>query len=197
MASWLGLTSRRQQQAIGWGAALEDLAGLDGPELRRVVEDNPAVAELVGLAWEEAARTASDDKRHLLAQVAASALRGETVPEKVDRLQFLLRPVIALDPPHITLLVLMGRVLETMDQTERWDRGQWQVQFIEIADAWPGGVGLLSPALSALEGQGLVGKTSDGNWFELLPFSREFLDYLLIDAGGWPPYRDLWAPEPR
>ena len=46
---WLGLTGRRQQQAADWGATLEELAGLDGPELRRIVEDNPAVAELV--AW--------------------------------------------------------------------------------------------------------------------------------------------------
>jgi hypothetical protein len=59
----------------------QKLAGLDGPELRRIIEDNPVVEELVGLAWEAAARTASDDKRYLL----------------------------SLDPPHITLLVLIGQ----------------------------------------------------------------------------------------
>ena len=80
---WLGLTGRRQKQAADWGATLEELAGLDGSELRRIVEDNPAVAELVGLAWEEAARTAAEDKRHLLAQVAAAALCCEQLQRRL------------------------------------------------------------------------------------------------------------------
>jgi hypothetical protein len=32
------------------------------------VEDNPVIAQMVDLAWEEAARTASEDKRRLLAK---------------------------------------------------------------------------------------------------------------------------------
>jgi hypothetical protein len=104
---WLGLTSRRQQQAADWGAILEELADLDGPELRRTVEDNPAVAELIGIAWEAAARTASEDKRYLLAQVAAAALR-EDDSAVLDALGFLTRTVIALDPAHIKLLVITG-----------------------------------------------------------------------------------------
>jgi hypothetical protein len=188
---WLGLTSRRQQQAADWGATLEELAGLDGPKLRRIVEDNPAVAELVGLAWEAAARTASDDKRCLLAQVAAAALRGDTAPEKVDRLPFLLRPVLALDPPHITLLVVIPQVFDTTGQPA--NRLTRSAGFPDLAAAWPGGPELLEPALTALEGQGLISIVPDAGgtrrWCKLTPFGAEFLDYLLIDAGGWPPQR--------
>jgi hypothetical protein len=104
---WLGLTGRRQQQAVDWAAMLEELAGLDGLELRRIVEENSAVAELIGIAWEEAARTASEDKRNLLAKVAATALRGDDAAE-IDALGFLTRTVIALDSAHIKLLVITG-----------------------------------------------------------------------------------------
>lgn len=188
---WLGLTGRRQRQAADWGAALEELAGLDGPELRRIVEDNPAVAELVGLAWEEAARTASDDKRYLLAQVAASALRGDTTAGQVDRLPFLLRPVLALDPPHITLLVLIG---ESVDRTGESNVAEdHQVTLEDLAAKWPGGDRLLDPAIAALEREGLIQGVQDyggsSRWCKLRPFGAEFLDYLLVDAGGWPPQR--------
>jgi hypothetical protein len=65
--------SRWQKQALDWAAMFEELADLDREELRRVVEENPAIAELVGLAWEAGAETRSDDKRQLLAKVAAAA----------------------------------------------------------------------------------------------------------------------------
>jgi hypothetical protein len=189
---YLGLSARRQQQAAEWGELLADLADLDGAALRRIVEENPAVAELVGIAWEAAARTASEDKRYLLAQVAASALRGDTLPEQVDRLPFLLRPVLALDPPHITLLVLIP---EHVDRTRRNPNpAERMTGFPDLTANWPGGEQLLGPALAALEGQGLIEIISDHNgsarWCKLRPFGGEFLDYLLVDAGGWPPRRE-------
>jgi hypothetical protein len=68
---------------------------------------SPALAELVALAWEEAARTASEDKRRLLAKVVAAALRGDS-DALVDATEFLLRTVIALDPAHVALLVVIA-----------------------------------------------------------------------------------------
>jgi hypothetical protein len=187
---YIGLTGRRQQQAADWGELLKDLAGLDGRELRRIVEDNPAVAELVGIAWEAAARTASEDKRYLLAQVAAAALRGDSTPEQIDRLQFLLRPVIALDSPHITLLVLIPEFVDISGQNPP-NPAEQQVGFPDLAAKWQGGERLLGPAIAALEGQGLIEVIRDhggsARWCKLRPFGSEFLDYLLIDAGGWPP----------
>jgi hypothetical protein len=85
------------------------MAGLDSMELRREVEANPIVGEIVGLAWEVAAETASVHKRRLLARVAANALRGGAEAE-VDAEQLLLRTVTALDSIHITLLVIIGRL---------------------------------------------------------------------------------------
>jgi hypothetical protein len=45
----------------------------------------------------------------LLTKVAAAALHSHAAAQ-VDRLQFLLRTVIELDPAHVTLLVLTGRL---------------------------------------------------------------------------------------
>jgi hypothetical protein len=80
------------------GQDLKELSGLSDEELRRLVEDNPVVAEIVGRAWEAAAESASQDKRRLLAKVAAAAIRGDATAQ-VDELQFLLRTVTELDPP--------------------------------------------------------------------------------------------------
>jgi hypothetical protein len=60
---YLGVRNRKQAQALDWAQVLQELAGLTEPELRHVVEDNPVIAQMVDLAWEEAARTASEDKR--------------------------------------------------------------------------------------------------------------------------------------
>jgi hypothetical protein len=98
---------RRQEHAITWPEQLEEFSGLTSYELRRTVRDNPDFAELVWHAWEAAADTASLDKRRLLARVAANALRGDSEAE-VDAQQLLLRTVTALDPIHITLLVIIG-----------------------------------------------------------------------------------------
>jgi hypothetical protein len=74
---WLGLRDRKQTQALDFAQVLEQLAGLPPEQLRRTVEDHPVLTQMVDLAWEEAARTASEDKRRLLAKVVAAALRGD------------------------------------------------------------------------------------------------------------------------
>jgi hypothetical protein len=72
---------RESAAAVGQLRALRrhfgDVEVLEPDELRRTVEDHPLIAEVVGIAAEEAARSASDDKRYLLAQVVAAALRGD------------------------------------------------------------------------------------------------------------------------
>jgi hypothetical protein len=205
-ALFRGITQRRQAQFQDWGELLAELSGLEAEELRAVVEDNPAITEIVGLAWEEAARTASEDKRYLLAKVAAAALRGEGIPVQVDILQFFLRTVMALDPAHIALLVIIG----TDKDGRSRDVGSSWVGRREMMNRWMeagklGDADIVDPALAALEGEGLVQRVSIDNedlkrilekvedmargkdMWELRPYGRRFLNFLLIDAGGWPP----------
>lgn len=195
---FLGLSNRRQTQARDWGQVLEELAGLEREELRRIVEDNPAVAEIVGDAWEEAARTASDNKRYLLARVAAAALRGDATPGQVDALQLLLRTVIDLDSTHVALLVSIsatedGRPRPAVEDQEDVVPDGAAPSRAEVVAKWPSSPDLLNPALSTLEREGLIqrliGLGGGGRLgYVLTPYGRRFLDYLLIDE-GWPPKR--------
>jgi hypothetical protein len=169
-ALYLAVRGRRQQQALDWAATLKELSGLSDEELRHVVGDNPVVAEIVGRAWEAAAETASQDKRRLLAKVAAAAIRGDA-DAQVDELPFLLRTVTELDPAHITLLV-------------RVDEHEYAANAQDLVDAsWPTHPELLEPALSTLERAGLIHQPSyikgepRESWF-LTNYGRRFLTFL-------------------
>jgi hypothetical protein len=182
-ALFRGISNRRQTDFRAWGDMLAELSGLEADELRRLVEDNPTITEIVSLAWEEAARTASEDKRYLLAKVAAAALRGDSTPGQLEELQFFLRTVTALDSVHVTLLVGVGMVEE-----ENWE--DYRPNYLQdrrdaIEKKWPGGRDLMDPALAILEGQALI-RGGNPIW-TLQPYGRRFLNWLLVDVGGWPP----------
>jgi hypothetical protein len=187
----LALRGRRQAQAIDWATTLKKLSGLSEEELRRTVEDNPAIAELVYIAWEGAAQTADDHKRRLLAHVAAAALSGDTTPEQIEPLQFLLRTMVALDPPHITLLVIIGK----REGPKVGPYFMWKAERLDIEADWPGPEDVVDAALTTLEGLNLIEERGiedgwDTDWrlaWGVTPYGRRFLDFLLIDAGGWPP----------
>ena len=187
----LGMSQRRMQQAEKWSDQVQDLAGLTLVELRRRVEDDPEVAELVWTALEAVARTASDDKRYLLAQVAASALRGHTTPGQVDALPLLLRTVVALDSPHVTLLVTIGQSADRFGKTN--DEEARRVTIEKLEAEGPGPADLLGPLLAGLERENLTQMVRDfggsPRWVQITDYGNRFLDYLLVDAGGWPPKR--------
>jgi hypothetical protein len=180
-ALYMAIRGRWQQQAIDWAKELKRLSGMTTHEVRQVVEDSPALAELVGLAWEEAARSASEDKRRLLAKVVAAALRGDAAAEDLDDLQFLLRAVIALDPAHVTLLVVIATP-RAVQQAEPDERVYHSVRIGEMRDRWPGPPDLMSPALAALEREGLIRRRENFQGlvllWELRPYGRRFFDFL-------------------
>jgi hypothetical protein len=151
---YLGLRGRRQAQAVDWARQLKELSGLSDEELRRLVEDNPVIAEIVGRAWEAAAETSSHDKRRLLAKVASAAIRGDAAAAQVDELPFLLRTVIALEPSHVTLLVAILMPREGRGQFA----GQKIVGSVQRDEmlARSSAPDLLDPALSVLDREGLI-----------------------------------------
>jgi hypothetical protein len=183
---YTALRNRWQKQALDWAAMFEELAGLDREELRRIVEENPAIAELVGIAWEAGAETRSVDKRRLLAKVAASALRGDSTPDQVEPLQFLLRTVAALDPPHVTLLVVIGQ----LDREKAEGKQSEQLSRADVEARWPSSPDLMDAALATLEREALIQSMLDYDGrrrqWRLRPYGRRFIDHLLLDEGGWP-----------
>ena len=107
-ALYLGIKNARSQAAAQFPGLLEELSSLSDDQLRNIVEDNPAIAELVGTAWESAARTAAEDKRWMLAKVVAAAL-SFTTTEQVDPYAQLVRTVSVIEPPEMRLLALLAR----------------------------------------------------------------------------------------
>jgi len=179
---YLGLRARRQEQALDWARLLTELSGRSDEELRRLVEDNPALAELAASAWEAAAETASDAKRRLLATVVAAAMSGAADAE-VEPLGFLLRTVIALEPAHVTLLVVIAS-----PQEHHEFEGRSVVYRAEITARWSSPPDLLDPAVSLLTREGLVeqrqsffrDEDSTGRqpvWCAT-PYGRRFLEFL-------------------
>jgi hypothetical protein len=164
---YVGLRNRQRAQALDWARVLEELADLTPEELRRTVEDNPVIAQMVDLAWDEAARTASAAKRRLLAKVVVAAMRGDADAE-VDAYQFLLRTVMDLDPAHVTLLVAIGQGSTT--------EGLLQAR-------WPNASDLLAPAMSILERAGLVERPRQlmggpARWWDLTAYGHRFFEFL-------------------
>lgn len=185
-ALWVGLRNRKQTQALHWAQTLDELAGLPPENLRQVVEDNPVLAQMVDLAWEEAARTASEDKRRLLAKVVAGALRGDADAE-IDALPFLLRTVMALDPGHVTLLIIIAtprKAAAAMLSPSEIPGPDFEnaAGRDELLDRWAAADDLLDPALAALEREGLTNgvQSFDGEtrWWVLRPYGRRFFDFL-------------------
>lgn len=183
---YMGLRDRQQAQALDFAQTLQELADLTPLELRQVVEDNPVIAQMVDLAWEEAARTASAEKRRLLAKVVAAALRGDTDAE-VDALPFLLRTVMALDSGHVRLLVIIATprkaAAAALSPSEipgpEFENAAGRD---ELLDRWGAAADLLDPALGALEREGLTKgvQSFDGGtrWWVLRPYGRRFFDFL-------------------
>jgi len=204
-----GLGQREQAQVSDWGEMLDQLASLEPEDLGRIVNENPAVAEVVGLASEEAARTASDRKRYLLAQVAAAALRGDATPPEIEALQYLTRTVIALSPSDLTLMVAIGTTVDgdprpteqfTVQGNDQEDAETYTrsvtVSIREVAARWPGPRELLNPALASLEQAGVIERRNAflgggvAGW-AISDYGNLFLQHLLTDLGGWPPPQQL------
>jgi hypothetical protein len=176
-ALYMAVRGRRQKQAIDWARILKELSGLSDEEFRRAIEDHPVIAELVGRAWEAAAETASEDKRRLLAKVVAATLRGDS-DALVDDAPFLLRTVVALEPAHVALLVVIAT--PRLDETR--SANPWEVDRKEMMLRWKAPEYLLHPALAALEREGLVdGKRGlgggVGHW-TLHPYGTRFFQFL-------------------
>jgi hypothetical protein len=154
LSIWTGLRAQQRAQAVDWAAMLKDLSGYSDEELQRIVEDNPVIAEMTALAWEAAATAASDEKRRLLAKVVAAAMSG-TADAEVEPLGFLLRTVIALEPAHMTLLVVIASPREGQGQLAgRMIEGH--VSREEITTRWSSSEDLLDPTLSVLLREGLI-----------------------------------------
>lgn len=104
---------------------LRELSLMTDEQIAAAIEGSDHVAEAIERAFEAAVRAAAEEKRWLLARVAAAAFDGAD-DARIDELLVLLGTVEALDPIHIQLLV---QVAQPPD--DNFDRG------LTVAGSWP------------------------------------------------------------
>jgi len=156
-----------------------ELSALSENQIRAAVEENPRVAELVTIAWEEAARTSAEETRWLLAKLAAQCLSGSITDDEIDPVPFLMKTVANLEPQHIQLLILIAMPRTSESPNEFY----WQED--HLAERWPSSSELLRPMLTQLEREAVI---ESGNWqFKTTEYGRKLLGYLFrgpYDPGG-------------
>jgi hypothetical protein len=184
---YMAVRDHRERQEVAWVELLqEELSSLQPDELRRVAED-PAVAELVGRAWQAALRTASDGKRRLYARVVAAAMRGDAATPNIQPLAALERTLTSLEQEHIALLAIIaspdGKARKSGAALEGQVDGAAKRE--EIEDRWQGAADLIDPAIAALEGARVVdrhlGYNGPTHSWTLNRYGRRFLDFVQ----GW------------
>lgn len=167
----LGIRNARLQAAHTWSTLVEEFSELSANELREAVENHPWVAEVVGLAWEEAARTSNEHKRRLLARVAVTALRYGPFADKVESVPFLIRTVANLEPPHIQAMIAIA----TDASLKR--ASTTKLESVLTTKRGPGP--LVVPIYGQLQREGLTQQI--GKSWEMTEYGWEFLAYLAED----------------
>jgi hypothetical protein len=169
----IGIRNARLQGARTWPALVEEISELSADELRAAVESHPWVAQVVGLAWEEAARTSSEQKRRLLARVAVAALQYGPLADKVQSLPFLVRTVANLEPPHIHVMIAIAIAISP---DRDWDPAS-KSEYRPLENEALGPLAL--PIYGQLQREGLIEK--NGGMWRITEYGWEFLTYLAKD----------------
>lgn len=143
----------RQKQAGSWPEIVQQLVNLPADAIQHILDENPAVAEVVAQAWEVAARSARQEKRRLLARVAANALNHPG--DSLDELIFLQRALADLEPADLSLLVLISK--------PHFERGQLAqtplhgyLTHDDLLEAWPEAKDFMAPMVALLMREGLI-----------------------------------------
>lgn len=160
---WIAVHTQQAGAALEWGAVVEELSDLEPDEIALVIEQSPVIAEVVGRAGAQAAISASEQKRLVLAKVVAAVLRGDVDDAELDAIRLLTRTLDALDEPHLSLLARMllpragrGQLAGTALE------GAWTIS--DLSEEWPEADDLVKPLVHTLEAHGLVDDVGVGTW---------------------------------
>lgn len=185
---YVSVRDARTKALVEFVRLLEERLGLSAEEMAELVEDE-RLAQLFSHAVETAARTASEEKRWVLARITAAALRGETDDATVDPFPLLLRTVAAVTEPDLRLLALVARAPPHDGQdTAAVPEGSLSAQQLE--EQWPGARGLVTPMIAVLEREGLMEDRALGSvnyhkpLYGLTDYGRRFLRYLPGEQQG-------------
>jgi hypothetical protein len=178
----------RIKQAQEWPTIVQDLAQLSPEASQEVLDTNPAITQLIGRAWATATESTAEGNRRLLAKVGAEAIKDPTNNDRLDELRFLERALATLEPPHIRLLIAIGR--------PRQETGQFvQTQLegyltpADLIHVWPEAREFILPMTALLAREGLIENRGADTFagvpaWGVSPFGRRFLAFL-ADEPAW------------
>ncbi len=183
---YLGIRNSRQRAALEWASLLQELSGLTPDQLQSIVEDTPAIAELVGTAWESAARSAAIEKRWMLARAVANAIKSPP-DEEIDPYPQLVRTIGHVEFSEAKLLTIVARP-RPGEGKYAFTRLEGALTRTDLQREWPGAANLLAPMLAVLESEGLIDDVAAGTWdydqpaWRLSGYGRRFLELLPGDT---------------
>ncbi len=165
---------RRRERAEDLEDKIRSQSGMNDQEILERLDEDGVALELVEVAFDAGMRAEDEEKRHLLALVAARALLG--MPgETADYKRTLMRTVAELQPVDVHLLACLRRDEQAADSPIRG----------ENISGWLGDTVLVDPSLGALQRAGLL--TPDvgfngGMLYGTSRYGKRFLEFLLTDS---------------
>ncbi len=182
------IVQRRVSRTLDVASQIRRQSGLDDQAIEERLGQDGVALELVEAALDAGQRTENEEKRRLLALVAARALLGRP-GEHADHKRTLMRTVAEIEPIDVHLLGCLHRGEQAADQPLP----------AESIEGWRGDTTLLEPSLGALQRAGLVvpgglggGAVTlgGGMLYGLSRYGQLFLEFLIEDAGS----ADYFAP---
>lgn len=176
------VVQRRMKRGLHVANLIRSQSGLSDEEIEERLGTDGVALELVEVALDTGQRTENEEKRRLLALVAARTLLGRQ-GESADRKRTLMRTVAEIEPIDVHLLACLQR---------REDAANGPI-LAEAVEGWLGDTVFLEPSLGALQRAGLVafggidggGATFGGGMlYGVSRYGQMFLDFLLEDPGS-------------
>ena len=161
--AWQAVGRHQRAQALDFIDLVQSAADVDGERLAEAINGNARLAEVFNRLWAAATVSARDEKRQLLARIAAQALRGQDDDAMLDDLLVLADTTEALQPYHVDLLATMARPRPGTGQMEGhlitggWSMAQLQESYAKAGD-------MLIPLLRTLEALALVENVGAGTF---------------------------------
>lgn len=169
------IAERRLRRVQDVATKIATESGLDDDEISDRLNEDALALEVVEGALEAGQRTENEEKRRLLALVAARALLGVR-SERADYWRTLMRTVAEIEPIDVHLLACLRRDEETNNGPIPG----------ESVNGWSGDTVLLEPSLGALQRTGLVRLRPlvNGMGTSVTRYGHHFLEFLVSDAGS-------------
>lgn len=176
----VAIGAQRQQRGADFAGHVEDGTGLTGAELLDRLLASPDISGIVENGLDAAMRSATEEKRWLLARVVCRAFESED-GAVIQELDVLLRAIAALEPYHVEILAKIAKPRPGNGIRFKSAEGALAEEALRIERLE--GSHLVGPILAALRNENLIYIAVQGdegaNWWLVTPFGRRLIEYMV------------------